>query len=722
MAAPIFRTVKDAQDYKNQEIARSKTAISRAESKLNDEVRKPFALFIQDNPTSLLQTEEDYNQFKSTYDDRSPLGEDYLTVYGREKGIVNGFNVTKIAPAWLGSSLDEVREFDPKTLKYNPEALDGAGGIEMQLRVADKKNNRSFTAPITTAGKKVAELFGFGGKEAVEENTVKAFPETILNDMYDAFKEGIGIELLDPGIERLQRPSYVEARNLSFFDLNPEARGQREDYLFNLAGGLESSLAGSDTEPTEGDTGTTAQTATSAVSVLSPETTNYAKTNILSFTSALPRREDLPEELQNYIYTGNGTPFGINEEEYNSDQYSRVERKKYKKLAEDITNRNIREGIGLTLDPFFGPIDDTIAKFSGRSVEDLQTRDEVKKLYGKRGILNPDVLSDAFKADPQKFTEFQNDPIAFANKYKNDIKSLSGSPFTTKAATEVTKDSPFKISKEELNSLQEARKEGNLTAYTEILNRIAGNTDISDAQQQKVVNFLGQANNFIRVKNDSQSRAAQNIVLDMWAAMTREQRASYGGALLRFAQTGYLTFEGVEQQRKIQKDIEDSRTEDKLSKQGQDLLDLIPTFSSSDYEFEARNAEEIASLGNQITGQKDYQAFLDTAGIFLKRAIEAKGQPGLLDRFLSFGTVKGPADSGFTLGPNIIGVDENENYTDDPGAVEKFVVISPGGRDERVEIPKNVLVDALGPQGIALLMGVSAQNAIRNPNLKEGGG
>jgi hypothetical protein len=337
-------------------------------------------------------------------------------------------------------------------------------------------------------------------------------------------------------------------------------------------------------------------------------------------------------------------------------------------------------------------------------------------------VLSPSkVLNDAFRINPNLLSEFQADPIAFADKYKNNLNLLSGKPATTKETTEVTKDSPFKISKEDLSALQEARKNNNLTAYTEILNRIAGNTDISDAQQQKVVDFLGQANNFIRVKNDSQSRAAQNIVLDMWASMSVEQRASYGGALMRFAETGYLTFEGVEQQRKIQKDIEDRRTEDKLSKQGQDLLDLIPTFSSPDYEFNARTAEEIASLGNQITGQKDYQAFLDTAGVFLKRAIEAKGQPGLLDRFLSFGTVKGPADSGFTLGPNIIGVDENENYTDEAGAVEKFVVISPGGRDERVEIPKNILVDALGPQGIALLMGVSAQNAIRNPNLKGGG-
>lgn len=711
--------------YRDEQVAISKTAISRAESKLNDEVRKPFDRFLEDNPQSLLQTEDAYNQFKATYDDRTPKGLDYLAVYGPEKGIVNGFNVTKIAPAWLGSDVDEVREFDPKTLKYNPEALDGAGGIEMQLRVADKKNNRSFTAPITAAGKKVAELFGFGGKEAVEANTVGAFPETILDDMYDGYKEKIGILSKDPGIERLQRPSYTEARDLTFFDTSAGARGQREDYLFNLAGGLESSLAGSDTEPTEGPQ-EGAEPATSIVPTqkLSEDELNRVRTYGVSGT---PSRDNLPDNLKNYIQTKGTTPFGITAEEFNSDAYSNRERKFFNAQSKRISDQNIKTEIRKTLDPFFGPIDDLNAAFSGQSVEDSNARKEMKRVYGSAsgsgGVLSDKILKEAFEIDPKFFTEFQADPVAFANKYKNNLNLLSGTPVTTKQTTEVTKDSPFKVSKEDLNALQEARKNNNLTAYTEILNRIAGNTDISDAQQQKVVDFLGQANNFIRVKNDSQSRAAQNIVLDMWASMSVEQRASYGGALMRFAETGYLTFEGVEQQRKIQKDIADNQPEeDKLSPIGSALLTLGDEFSSSDYEFNATDAEKIASRGQQLVGQRDYQAFLSTAGVFLKRAIQELGQPSLRERFLSFGQAKGPADSGFTLGPNVIAVDAQNNYTDDVSAASSFVVVSPGGRDERGgEITKNEILDILGPEGVSIMMGVSAENAKRNSNLKGGG-
>ena len=716
--------------YRDEQVTISKTAISRQESKLNDEVRKPWERFQQDNPDSLLKDEDAYNQFKATYDDRTPKASDYISIYGQQKGIDSALNFTNIAPAWLGSDVDEVRELDVTTAKYNPDALDGVGGIDMQIRVADKKNNRSFTAPFTFFGQKVKELFGKGGEKGVEENTIKTLPLQTLDDMYDGYKEKIGILSKDPGIERLQRPSYTEARDLTFFDTSAGARGQREDYLFNLASGLEGSLAGSDTEPTEGSQETT-EPATSIVPTqkLSEEQINFVLGNRESFLAQRGKsgrtfkNEALPEELRNYVQTKGAPPFGITPEEFNSDKYSQDQRNRLLGRSKNLSDNNIFTAITAAVDPFFGPIDALKARFGKRSTEDLEKRKEMQNVYKNGGVLNKQVLKDAFEINPNLLPEFQADPIAFADKYKNNLNLLSGKSVTTKETAEVTKDSPFKVSKEDLNALQEARKNNNLTAYTEILNRIAGNTDIPDAQQQKVVDFLGQANNFIRVKNDSQSRAAQNIVLDMWASMSVEQRASYGGALMRFAETGYLTFEGVEQQRKIQKDIADNQPdEDELSQIGSDLLGFGDDFSAVDYEFNATDAEKIASRGQQLVGQRDYQAFLSTAGIFLKRAIEQEGQPGLLDRFLAFGQARGPAASGFTLGPNVIAVDSQNKYTDDVSAASSFVIISPGGRDERgAEISKNELLEVLGPEGVSLLMGVSAQNANRNPNLRGGG-
>ena len=720
--------------YRDEQVTISKTAISRQESKLNDEVRKPWERFQQDNPDSLLKDEDAYNQFKATYDDRTPKASDYISIYGQQKGIDSALNFTNIAPAWLGSDVDEVRELDVTTAKYNPDALDGVGGIDMQIRVADKKNNRSFTAPFTFFGQKVKELFGKGGEKGVEENTIKTLPLQTLDDMYDGYKEKIGILSKDPGIERLQRPSYTKARDLTFFDTSAGARGQREDYLFNLASGLEGSLAGSDTEPTEGSQETTESLGPVAYQPnLELGLTDEDYQILIKNRDGFKLSEDKQKALGSYILIPGTTPFNIPPEEFNSDKYSERERRNLTQAANLKTNQNISRAIREALIPlevFEKPMGKTIREAVGlpsgekMSVADQNKQKELETVYGNKGVLSPSrVLNDAFRINPNLLSEFQADPIAFADKYKNNLNSLSGTPVTTKQTTEVSKDSPFKISKEDLNALQEARKNNNLTAYTEILNRIAGNTDIPDAQQQRVVDFLGQANNFIRVKNDSQSRAAQNIVLDMWASMSVEQRASYGGALMRFAETGYLTFEGVEQQRKIQKDIADNQPdEDKLSQIGSALLGFGDDFSAADYEFNATDAEKIASRGQQLVGQRDYQAFLSTAGIFLKRAIEQKGQPGLLDRFLAFGQARGPAASGFTLGPNVIAVDAQNNYTDDVSAASSFVIISPGGRDERgAEISKNELLEVLGPEGISLLMGVSAENAKRNPDLRGGG-
>lgn len=713
--------------YRDEQVAISKTAIARQEAKLNDEVRKPWERFQQDNPESLLQTEDDYNQFKATYDDRTPEGWDYLTVYGREKGIDNGFNVTKIAPAWLGSSLDEIREFDPSTLKYNPEALDGAGGIEMQVRVADKKNNRSFTAPITAAGRKVKELFGFGGKEAVEENTVKAFPETILNDIYGAYKEGIGILSKDPGIERLQRPSYTEARDLTFFDTSAGARGQREDYLFNLAGGLERSLAGSDTESTEGSEETTESLGPVAYQPnLELGLTDEDYQILIKDRDAFKLSEDKQKALGSYVLIPGTTPFNIPPEEFNSDKYSERERRNLTQAANLKTNQNISRAIREALIPlevFEKPIGKTIREAVGipsgekMSVADQNKQKELETVYGTNGVLSPSkVLNEAFRINPNLLSEFQADPVAFADKYKNNLNLLSGKPVTTKETTEVSKDSPFKISKEDLNALQEARKNNNLTAYTEILNRIAGNTDIPDAQQQKVVDFLGQANNFIRVKNDSQSRAAQNIVLDMWASMSVEQRASYGEALMRFAETGYLTFEGVEQQRKIQKDIAERN---KPPESDSSLISFFDGFvddtGDPDFKFNLEMGRGITQRASRIKTRDEMDAFLGASGVYLREFFGSIGKPGIFEKILSFGQAKGQAREGLTLSPNIIAYDAQYNETTDPDSAAYFGIRNPGskGLTSGQFITRTEIERGAGAEAIPILMEVSKVNQAR---------
>lgn len=713
--------------YRDEQVAISKTAISRQESKLNDEVRKPWERFQQDNPDSLLKDEDAYNQFKATYDDRTPKASDYISIYGQQKGINSALNFTNIAPAWLGSDVDEVRELDITTAKYNPDALDGVGGIDMQIRVADKKNNRSFTAPFTFFGQKVKELFGKGGEKGVEENTIKTLPLQTLDDMYDGYKEKIGILSKDPGIERLQRPSYTKARDLTFFDTSAGARGQREDYLFNLASGLEGSLAGSDTEPTEGSQETTESLGPVAYQPnLELGLTDEDYQSLIKNRDGFKLSEDKQKALGSYVLIPGTTPFNIPPEEFNSDKYSERGRRNLTQAANLKTNQNISRAIREALIPlevFEKPMGKTIREAVGlpsgekMSVADQNKQKELETVYGNKGVLSPSrVLNDAFRINPNLLSEFQADPIAFADKYKNNLNSLSGTPVTTKQTTEVSKDSPFKISKEDLNALQEARKNNNLTAYTEILNRIAGNTDIPDAQQQRVVDFLGQANNFIRVKNDSQSRAAQNIVLDMWASMSVEQRASYGGALMRFAETGYLTFEGVEQQRKIQKDIAE-RNKPPESDSG--LISFFDGFvddtGEPDFEFNLEMGRGITQRASRIKTRDEMDAFLGASGVYLREFFGSIGEPGVFEKILSFGQAKGQAREGLTLSPNIIAYDAQYNETTDPDNAAYFGIRNPGskGLTSGQFITRTEIERGAGSEAIPILMEVSKVNQAR---------
>ena len=730
---PFFRNVQDAVTAQNRLLTQISTGISRQELALQDDLqRNSFDEFKAKNPNSLLQDVNEYEQFRSNYlekPNRDRGLKDMGIAYGLEEGFNRGLNLTGVSPAWLGRTDDETRELDFSTAKFNPDAFDGAGGIDVQVRVADKKNNRSFTAPLTFLGRAVGSLFGAGGAEAVEEATIKTVPLDVFYGMYSNIKEDTQVRLGDPGIRDMRKDKQDFFRggtksDLTYFSIDPNDRGKRDAFLAELAG-FEADFS----EQTSTAEGTTTQTSTSPVSVLSPEATDYAKTNALGFTSSLPRRKDLPEDLQNYIYTGGGTPFGINEEEYNSDQYSRAQRKRYKRVAENITNQNIREGIGVTLDPFFGPIDNIKASVEKRSVADLELRDEMRKLYGKRGILSPDVLSDVFKVDPQKFIEFQNDPVAFANKYKNDVNALKGTPVSNNEKSDIIKNSPFKLSKDDLAALKEAREEGNFQEYSNIVDRIIQSGDIpNDELQNKIVNILQKTNSFIRTNQRKPFDNSFNtqMMLNMIAAVPLEDRNKYKEELFLFAETGYFTLKGVEQERKILSDqMTDQRSrekDDKLSSIGAQLITLADDFSKADYKFNPDDAQSIAIRGNQIQNDADYRAFLNTAGIFLKRVIEEKGQPSLARKILSFGQARGPASAGFTLGPNVVAVDANNKYTDNEAAASYFVVISPGGRDERGgRISKNELLETIGPEGVSLLMGVSAENAKRNPNLRGGG-
>jgi hypothetical protein len=720
-----------AEKFVEGDAQRVRAAIGQNENQFNDALNQPWESFQQQFPETTFRNQQEYDTFKNQYDPRQPKWADFATAYGPTEAM-KVLNRTGISAMWLGADADEVREFDINTAKWNPDE----GGFDVFARVSDKKNKRSFTAPLLRFGKKVKDVFTGGGDEAVEQESLATLPLSAFENMYQGAKYATSRYLGDPGIELLQaNPKAKEIEKLTFFDTSAPARGEREDWLFSLGTQLVTDLGGEQPTPTteEPTTATTPTTPTPYQPNLELGLTSEDYRVLADTQADFKLSEDKQKALESYIFVPGTRPFNMSEEEFNSEKYSQRDREKRLPAAANIkTMQNINRIIRETLDPIEGVREgfsgESVARALGmpsdkpRTAEEQANVDEISNIYSNDGVLSPSkVLREAFKINPNAMLEFQSDPIAFANKYKNNVNALKGTPVSPTQSKELIEGSPFKLNNKDLNELNTAIKNNDLTGFTNILNRLTKEGTVPEAQQQKIVDFLGRSNNFVRTGNQRNLNHA--IVMDMWSSLTPTQRNTYAGSLIRFAETGYLTFEGVEQQRKLTSDALSAQQDTmELSGIGKDLLGLIPTFTDPNYQLNPRDAEQIAAFGQQISNEKDYQALLSTSGIYLKRAIEEKGSPGLLQRVLSFGQAKGPAASGFTLGPNVVALDAQNNYTDDPAAADKFRVRDPGGRGFRGGvITKNELLDLIGPEGIAMLMGVSAENAKRNPELKGGG-
>jgi len=701
-----LQTYTAAQQYIEGDAKKVRAAIGKNENEFNYNLQQPWESFKQAYPETTFQDAEEYQTFKDNYDPNKPMWGDFLKAYGQTEAI-KILNRTGISPMWLGADANEVREFDLNTAKWNPEINE----FEVFARVADKQNNRSFTAPITRFGKKVKDLFTGGGKEAVEQEAIDSLPISAFENMYQGAKYATGRYLEDTGMEYLAgNPKAKELEQLNFFDTSAPARGEREDWLFSLGTELITDLSGVQQTPSPTDAPQTPSTETvTPTSQLSPE--DLAKVQY-SGRGSLPRRQDMSEGLKNYIYPGTGAPFGMNQEEFESDKYSDAQRSLMVESAKKLSAKNIQEAIAFSLDPYFGPIDDIKATYGKRSVEESETRKNTKEAY--TNVLTEKVLTDAFTINPKKFQEFQADPVAFANKYKNNISALKGTPVSPKQSTEISEGSPFKLNEKDLTGLNDAIKNNNLSAFTSILNTLTKDKDVPEAQQQKIVKFLGQANNFVRTGN--QRKLNHAIVLDMWASLNPQERNTYASSLMRFAETGYLTFEGVEQARKMsaeQRAVAAAQKPGPMSDVTKGFQGFIDQMASPDFDFttQAGIGEQIRALSNQIQTEKDLVAFTDAAGVYLKRLVEAEGQPGFFDELLSFGQAKGPAAASFSLKPDVVAFDKADNVTNDPAKAAYFAPMDSGGKAIRGSaITKDQVLEIAGAPAIPLLMAVSTQN------------
>ena len=709
MAEPIFKTAKGAQDYILNRTREVGTQISRENNRLNQQLNKSYADFIQDNPNSLLKTEQDFEAYKANYNpgDGKDRFRAYVDVYGPQGGMERAFNYTGIAPIWFGADENETREFDPSTLKYNSET----GGFQAQLRVADKKNNRSFTAPITAAGKKVAELFGFGGQEAVEENTLAEVPLEAAEEMFIKAEDFIARKLGNPGIRMLQTPTTNNVLNQYAFDISPEGRTAKEQFIRDVTG-FEEGLVTEGEEPQQQEEVVGLDASTQTIDQVAIDIAKRTYGIDSKKDTALVRRPSEVKELRDAL----GEDFYLEPNfEFSEEDNQRLSADDKERVIErfkEQSNANIIGALAQTKGAALKNARD-IRQVPGASNEEITQAATVNDFYQSDGK----ALSKIFAARPSLYDEFKADSNAFALKYSNpeEFNKIKASSIPQKEKNDVVKNNPLTVSASDRKELREAINTKDTKKMGEILGRLSQGRTVPQEQQERIVSLLTKTSGYFNVgtkPNSFDEKFTDSLILDIYASVPADQQTdAFRAKLALFKETGYFDLSGVEQQRKL--DVERrqgmSSVKDKVV---DDFKGLVTEMSQPNFDINGRIdiGQEIRMLSNQIVTPADMRAFTDTVGTYLKKFFAEKGKPTWADRILSFGQAKGPASASLSLKPNIQIWDAQYNRTNDPDKAAYFAPMDEGGKAIRGNaVAINTVLEGPGAPAIPLIVELALQ-------------
>jgi hypothetical protein len=729
MAEPTFKTFKEAEAYTVNRTREVGTQISRETTRLNQQLNKSYADFIQDNPNSLLKTEQDFEAYKAKYNpgDVQDRFQAYFDVYGPQGGVERAFNYTGIAPIWFGANQKETREFDPSTLKYNPET----GGFQAQLRIADKEKNRSFTAPITAAGRKVAQLFGFGGKEAVEENTFQELPIETLEKMYIEANDFVGQKIGEGGqIRALQTPNTNNVLNRYAFDTSEEGRSAKEKFLLD-ASGFEAGLVTEGEEPPQDQPDSVLSTQTIGQEVIDAakdpsgtkpsgqlgvqgEVGDFANLVRISKNAATLKKA-LPED---FYFEPN---FEFSEEQ--KQTLSNNEKKLIKERLQTASNNNLKQVISNTKQNAVQAAN-SIDDVPGATAEETTQTKNIGSFYSTK----EKELNKIFAARPSLYDEFKADSNAFALKYSNpeEFNKINASSIPQKEKNDVAKNSSITVSASDRKELREAINAKDSEKVGEILERLSQGQTVPQEQQERIVSLLTKTSGYFNVgtkPNSFDEKFTDSLMLDIYASVPKDQRTeAFRNKLALFKETGYFDLSGVEQQRKLDVERRQASAPTSMSDVTKNFLGFITEMSQPNFDINERIdiGQELRAQSNQIQTQADMRAFADAAGVYLKTFFDEKGKPTWVDKILSFGQAKGPASASLSLKPNIQIWDAQYNRTNDPTKAAYFAPMDEGGKAIRGNaVAINTVLEGPGAPAIPLIVELGLQ---RNKFNMPGGG
>ena len=667
----------------NEEMARSSLLAKRQQSnKKFQEIEAQFGTdFINEQQNASPERLEELNSIK---DIQNPEFVDFITLYGFEKGSQIAYNETLAAQALLGGEAGVMKEFDFKNSTFTK--IDGEGFLKLPVKVTNTNTGESYdNAPITKSRKDAVDVNAAGGEAAVKEDMVELVPISLLNDGYKSVKGSITgaiggnvageyIKDIPAFSEKLNNDLFSEAGGIAAFFKEVDAgtgltptddgsdkppgtteEGQTElainESRINVLNSLDPTVAYSEEEIAEWPSGGT------AIGGLS-KSRKY-KSVYIANQNAIQKLQNKGElsapeqgQLNRLLKSQQDTLNGIKQSAQNSyDALVKIENAKEAKLTEEITS--------------------------------LQNQ-----LKGK--------VSDQNRAKIEAQIEAKTNE-------RDGITAELGTKLPTELTTSTNKDlkkEGFSLTPTQRDAFKTAIFSGDEQTILAAINTITGGKPPSNELQKKIVSYLQQAQNNIRLVG-LQKQVNEGIVMAMISADPKLMSENMD-AIISMAQFGVLDFQAQTNRMTAETGRMNAKRE------GTDY------FRNEINKFKVFNDDgslntdltELNRYGTQAIENNDAAgklAYEVTASQWIKEWAQANGKVSFWRKIASFGQASGPDAAKFSIKANIRLVDRGDGrpyfeFLDQNGAIT-------GARIGVFQAGKE-----LGPAGLELLMAMAGEN------------
>ena len=694
----------DRINNENQALARLKmrsgdsaNLIRNAEAKFGDDYKKLLAT----------GTPEQIESLQQITDIQNPVPSDYMLVYGPEKGGDIAFRLTRIANGLLGE--DDAYKKDFNWGQADPIYDDNkkfTGELRVPVTVTDKKTGGSYDADFTSDGESTQAKFdqAVAGGDANPLETVKSQTRTLnMDELDEAFlmtKEAIiGASGGDPSLERLRQigsPGQVQ----EFIDGLFTTEGSRK----TLESAIQSQIETPTETETEGKNVPLEQTEdmVASATALTPQDVLNGIQDSGGINAASKGIQELIKS--GYIYQG-GIPFGMTKEKWEAEYTTKGEReiayKEVEKYNELALSTILTEG----LDPFSGPVDAFKQQTKVQTEEEGKAFASAKSIYNNK--LNRKTLEAAFIKDPSKIKEFQADPLAFAEKYKDgkDLNgvSISGVKLDVKEATKLNQDikKEFNWTPDKAKALKQALARGDREAIVRISTSIIDGKIPSTEIQKQIVGILEKTKNSLS-QDGIQKQLNDNIILAIIASDPNLIKDNMS-TLTSFAQTGLLNISAATADMNARAALENSKKDRPTFYRNE--INKIELFDKS-----GKLKDDVSTLvafGVQATANNDADGMLAyevKASQWISAWVEQNNHVGFWATLLSLGQAGGAEQGAFSISPNI-------KYVEMVGSEgAKFVMLDQNGAETGASIYAERVKTQLGIPGFKLMKAAAAKN------------